>query len=73
MGQDSQTVPVTVTVHLTRHQPSDHPGDHLPFTGAPLDVFAAAGLLLGATGAAVLAVVRGKSTRPQPSHLGSFQ
>jgi hypothetical protein len=62
--QDSQTVPVTVTVHLRPHHPAGHPGGPLPFTGAPLDAIAAIGLLLAAAGAAALTCVRRKATSP---------
>ena len=67
MGEDSQTVPVTVTVQLPRQHPAGHPGGTLPFTGAPFDVMATAGLLLGLAGAALVAAVRraGISTDPQ--------
>jgi hypothetical protein len=71
MRQDSQTVPVTVTVHAPQHHPSGHPGGGLPFTGAPLDVMAAIGLVLGLAGAAVMTAVRRKSTAPPTDRLGS--
>jgi hypothetical protein len=61
MGHDSQTVPVTVTVHLPPHHPG-HPGNPLPFTGAPVEALTVAGLLLGLTGAAIVTAFRRKPT-----------
>jgi hypothetical protein len=65
LRQDSQTVPVTVTVHLPRHHPSN-PGD-LPFTGAPIEAFTAAGVVLGLTGALLAAAFRRKSRPARPA------
>lgn len=61
MRNDTQTVPVTVTVHSRPHAPAPHhPGSSLPFTGAPLEALTAWGVAITVVGAAVITTVRGR-------------
>jgi hypothetical protein len=58
VGQDDQTVPVTVTVHLPRPSAVHPPHAPLPYTGAPVAALAALGIVFALTGSLVLALLR---------------
>ena len=66
LQKDTQTVPITVTVHARPQAPVPHrPDSSIPFTGAPLEALTAWGVAITLVGTAVVTTVRRRRVAPR--------